>query len=304
MLIYHIEDLDTFKTKIVVQKQIWNNRKAFPEHTHDYIEMIYAIQGNGTNIIDCFAYPAIPGDLYIIREGSVHSFYTCSELTVYNLIFSLALFSPQELRMLNENDNFSDIFTRSDADKPKFNKIRLSPMQNSMIGSYFTQLYQELDRREKGYRFLSKSLLVMLLTQICRINAEAGTDKESQELCGDDSDSLSRILDYINRHYLEEITREKIAAIGHLNKNYVSEFFHKHTGTPLLKYINTLRLENARKLLISKPELNIGEIAYRSGFADTCYFTRLFHSMCGCSPSAFRKMSVNDSPPDRRKKNS
>ena len=209
MRIYHIEDLDTFKTKLVVQKQIWDNRKAFPEHRHDYIEVIYAVQGNGTNIIDFFAYPAIAGDLYIIKEGSVHSFYTCSELTVYNLIFSLTLFSPQELRMLKENENFSDIFTRSAADKPKFNKIRLSPVQNSMIGAYFTQLYQELDRREKGYRFLSKSILVMLLTQICRINAKAAGDDPSQEDCGGDSDSLSRILDYINHHYLEEITREK-----------------------------------------------------------------------------------------------
>ena len=294
MLIYHLKKLDEFNAKIVVQKQTWNNAIVFPEHKHDYIEVIYAIQGNGTNIIDRFAYPAIQGDLYIIKQGSVHSFYSYSQLSVYNLIFSLSLFSPAELRLLNENDNFKEIFTHSEKNKPKFNKIRLTPVQDSMIGACFAQLYQELNQRKKGYQILCKSILVMLLTQISRIGAETASAQKEQRTY-DNSNTLSKILDYINHHYLEEITREKIAAIGHLNKNYVSEFFHKHTGTPLLKYINTLRIENARKLLVSRPDLNIGEIAYRSGFTDTCYFTRLFHSMCGCSPSAFRKKSNKDS---------
>lgn len=300
MQVYHIKDLDSFKTKLVIHKQTWGNRKAFPEHRHDYIEMIYAIQGNGTNIIDCFAYPVIPGDLYIIKEGSVHSFYTNSNLTVYNLILSRSLFSPKELRMLKENEGFNDIFTQS-AGKPNVNKIRLTPVQDTMVRSYLTQMYQELEQKKNGYLYLCKSLLVMLLTQICRINAEAGTENAAKESPGSDSDSITRILDYINHHYLEKITRKQIAEIGRLNINYVSEFFRKNTGTPLLKYVNNLRLENARTLLISRPDLTIAEIAYRSGFTDTFYFTRLFHSMCGHSPSAFRKMSVNDSSSGRGK---
>ncbi len=290
MLTYHLKDLDRSNTKIAVHLQNWDNCKAFPKHKHDYIEVIYAVHGNGVNMIDHFSYPVIAGDLYIIKPGSLHSFYSYSKLTVYNLIFSLSLFSSGELRQLSECDNFKSIFTHS-PDEAKYNKIRLSPVQNSMIGAYFAQLYQELNQREKGYRLLSKSIMVMLLTKICRISAETGKNKVLLDTSDNDVNSLSRILDYINRNYLTEITRGKIASVGNLSKNYVSEFFHKHTGTPLLKYINTLRIENAKNLLISRLDLNMGEIASCSGFADTSYFTRLFHSMCGCSPTAFRKMS-------------
>lgn len=291
MLTYHLKDLDHSNTKIAVLFQNWQNGEAFPEHKHDYIEVIYAIRGNGVNMIDHFSYPVIAGDLYIIKPGSLHSFYTPSKLTVYNLVFSLSLFSPGELRQLYECDHFRSIFTHT-PNEAQYNKIRLSPVQNSIIEPYFTQLFQELNQQGKGYRLLSKSIMVMLLTKICRICTEAGKNKVLLDTTDNELNSLSRILDYINRNFLQEITRGKIASIGNLSKNYVSEFFHKHTGTPLLKYINTLRIESAKNLLSSRPDLNVGEIALRSGFSDTSYFTRLFHSMCSCSPSAFREMSA------------
>lgn len=299
MLTYKIKELDRFSEKIVVQHQVWNDRKAFPTHTHDFIEVIYAIRGNGTNIIDHFAYPVIAGDLYIIRPGSLHSFYSCSELAVYNLMFSLSLFSAREKSLLKENENFREIFMHP-SDEEKYNKISLSPEQSSVIGAYFTELYRELKQRKQGCRLLSKALLVMLLTAVCRSSAGTAMEKKRQESGEDEFNSLSKILEFINGNYLTELTRARIAAAGHLNVNYVSEFFRRHTGMTPLKYINSLRIETARKLLISRPDLNMGEIALRSGFTDACYFTRVFHTLYGCSPTAFRK-KVEDGSEVRRK---
>ena len=49
------------------------------------------------------------------------------------------------------------------------------------------------------------------------------------------------------------------------------------TGVTLVKYINTLRIEKARSLLLTKePQKSIAEIADACGFYDVSYFTRVF----------------------------
>jgi len=61
------------------------------------------------------------------------------------------------------------------------------------------------------------------------------------------------------------------------------------TGMPLMGYLRALRLQRAKTLLASAPELNISEIAYEVGFDDPKYFSRVFSEEFGKSPSAFRE---------------
>ena len=52
-------------------------------------------------------------------------------------------------------------------------------------------------------------------------------------------------------------------------------------------YVRDLRLEHAATLL-NNPELHIAEVAYRSGFNDPNYFSRVFHKKYGQSPRDYR----------------
>lgn len=98
---------------------------------------------------------------------------------------------------------------------------------------------------------------------------------------------LSLIRQYINEHFQETITREKLAELFHLSPNYLSSLFHKEEKIGLNEYILQTKLQYAKKLLLNN-ELNISDIALASGFQDDNYFRRIFRKKIGCTPSEFK----------------
>jgi len=108
---------------------------------------------------------------------------------------------------------------------------------------------------------------------------------------------LPGLLDFIHRNFNRNLTVEEVASTAHLSKTYIGEFFRGKTGVTLVKYINTLRIEKARSLLLTKePQKSIAEIADACGFYDVSYFTRVFREKTGFSPTRYRTISANNFP--------
>jgi two-component system response regulator YesN len=95
-------------------------------------------------------------------------------------------------------------------------------------------------------------------------------------------------LDYINCHYNEKINVEDVARYVNKSKNYFSTSFKKATGYTFVRYLTILRIENAKRLLLTTTLLTY-EIAEKVGFGDYKYFSIIFHHLVGCTPSQFRK---------------
>ena len=62
------------------------------------------------------------------------------------------------------------------------------------------------------------------------------------------------------------------------------------TNLSTCQYINQFRLEKG-KMLLSKNELNVSEVAYDCGFSDPGYFSKLFSATYGQSPLHFKRTS-------------
>lgn len=58
------------------------------------------------------------------------------------------------------------------------------------------------------------------------------------------------------------------------------------------EFINTIRIREAQKLLLEKPELTMSEVAYQVGFNDPNYFSRTFKKIFNVSPTDFRNGSM------------
>lgn len=94
---------------------------------------------------------------------------------------------------------------------------------------------------------------------------------------------------YISGHYSEALTLEKIGQEIGLNPSYFSNVFKKETGVSFIDYLTDVRMANA-KILISETDLEIFEIAERSGFNDLKYFSKCFRKVTGLTPVAYRKL--------------
>lgn len=101
------------------------------------------------------------------------------------------------------------------------------------------------------------------------------------------------VKEYIDRHFNEEITMETLAERFHFSESYIARLFRTAYGMPPVKYLLWQRMEKAKELIASHPEMGFGTVAQLVGYGDQHYFSRLFRISTGMSPSAY-KASVKD----------
>lgn len=109
-------------------------------------------------------------------------------------------------------------------------------------------------------------------------------DDESYEL-------VISIIKYINQHYQQKITLDKLALITNYNKSYLSNIFKKKTGITIFEYLRNVRLEHCLSDLKYKNN-TIVEIALNNGFANIQIFNRIFKEIYKITPKQYRKNNI------------
>ena len=86
-----------------------------------------------------------------------------------------------------------------------------------------------------------------------------------------------------------ELNVNQVAKGIHMNSSYVSSVFKKNTGMRLLEYINLIRVEEAKKLMLQKPDLKMEMVAELTGFSNIRTFRRVFEKYETVAPSKYAK---------------
>ncbi|ABO50036.1 transcriptional regulator, AraC family [Desulforamulus reducens MI-1] len=95
-------------------------------------------------------------------------------------------------------------------------------------------------------------------------------------------------IQYVQNHYQEKISLEYLAALEHYNPSYYCQWFQKKTGLSPLAFIQKLRLEKAKYLLINT-DFSLLRIAQEVGYEQQSSLARLFRQKEGMSASDYRK---------------
>lgn len=111
-------------------------------------------------------------------------------------------------------------------------------------------------------------------------------EEELQQL-QDSADIIARVESYIREHFRENINRNDVAAIVYITPNYLSKLFRSKMGMNLREYINQIRIEEARRMLLTT-SLSVSEIAGRVGYDNISYFSTVFRKQVGMSPVDWR----------------
>lgn len=102
------------------------------------------------------------------------------------------------------------------------------------------------------------------------------------------SDTLEKIVQYIQEHYSEQITLELMSEKFFINASYLSRAFKVEFGENFIDYVNKIRIEKACRLM-SNPVLKNYEISEMVGYENTNYFSKLFKKLTGLSPTEYRE---------------
>ena len=93
---------------------------------------------------------------------------------------------------------------------------------------------------------------------------------------------------YLQEHLEEEVSLSVLAEEFHLNPQYISQLFKNEIGVGFLAYLTNIRMEKAKKLLLST-SFPIAEIAQKTGYGDYRVFTKVFKKAEGITPSQYRR---------------
>ncbi len=100
---------------------------------------------------------------------------------------------------------------------------------------------------------------------------------------------VKRAQSYIEEHFADRLSLEIVAGEVQLSPAYLSALFKKELGTNFSDYVTEFRIEKA-KVMLKRTGMNVNEIAYKTGFADARYFSRVFKEKVGIKPSEYRKI--------------
>lgn len=99
---------------------------------------------------------------------------------------------------------------------------------------------------------------------------------------------ISRAIAYIDENYMHDsLSLNTVAAEAEVSANYLSAVFSQSMKKTFVEYVTEKRMEKAKKLLKST-SLSSGEIAARTGYKDSHYFSFVFKKTQGMSPREYR----------------
>lgn len=231
----------------------WN----YARHSHPYIELMYFMEGQG--------------DL----EVSGHKM----SITLYDTVVYPANWAHQEAAATERRREVICLWV-SLPELQLTEPIQLHD-QSGELSVLFSTIHREY-KRDRPDSLILEYLMKLLLTMILRNMNEP----KSQD------GILAYVLQYIRIHYAEPITLDRLAAMEHISKSYLSRLFKQQTGQTVISYVNSLRIEMAKHLLTAT-HANVNEIAYQVGYASPKYFHRTFRALTGDTPANFRKRYQN-----------
>lgn len=260
---------------------IVGHRHLEKAHRHDFYATILFTKGSGIHEIDFQKYDVLPGSLFFMSPGQIHSWELSDDIEGY-LFFCLQDF--YELHYVNQKlRNFPFFGSVNFPRKLQLNNNELDENINLML---------QLQEEYQSQNIMKNGLMLSLMSQIF-INSTRQFSRDFENLAS--SASLSYFKHYQEFETLVEeyFTTEKSIAFYASLLNISSKHLNRITQTVVQKTATDVITERvileAKRMLMYLDE-SLVEIAFRLGYEEYSYFVRVFRKTSGMTPTQFIKM--------------
>jgi len=261
-------------TDSVVSILVRSPQTTFPEHIHEFDELVIARSGSGMNYIDGNPSPICRGSVFYIRANQTHFLDRLDDLHLTNV-----LILPSRFRHVSY-ETIAKLMESSCGEDNYYPHV----IGGSTLKRVESLLNQISDESENGKGFpnlLVELLIGQLMFQLWRGQSEKTVDQEEKD------DRLTRILRYLNCHCDEEIDWDLLAARFGISLRSLNRKITDITGMSPSSYLLRIRLCHSMHML-RRTDKSVTDIAYTCGFSNGSYFSSLFHREVGMTPMKFR----------------
>lgn len=278
--------------------------KHFSRTANEHI--LYAVYGGDMYIReDGKDFHLTKGSIIILEAGKNHIGYQDSSCSYYYVHFTpipqLTVTSGSEKwqkeqiqTILQMNYNTSplsdDFYSKLLLVIPKYIHIEDISAFHGLLKLLQTSLQSHQDRQ--AYYKTSESCCIMeLLYSVSRAWMDSAFSHSQMDISSSMHEKTDRILSYLHTSYAKKITSSDIEDQFSMNFDYLNRIFKRRTQRTIFAYLNNIRLEQAKQLLLTT-HLPVREIASRTGFSDEYYFSRVFKKEVSVSPARYRKNRI------------
>lgn len=252
----------------------------FPEHTHDYVEVIYSCAGQTTHIVNGKRIQLKEGELLFLGQSARHEVCKAGAEDISVNFIVLPEFFNIPLSAIRQDTSPLQRFITECLLGQNQNSgyLYFQTADNIAVQNLIENLLIILLNKKQNRHNISQMTMSLLFLELLN-----DTDKLNQP---PRDDFILTILRYIETHYADGSLTE-IAKSMHLDIAALSREIYRQTGKHYTTLVQEKRLTQAAYLLRTT-DWNVDDIATAVGYENTSYFHRLFRSTYGVSPRNYR----------------
>ncbi|NJK58797.1 MAG: helix-turn-helix transcriptional regulator [Pleurocapsa sp. SU_5_0] len=213
---------------------------------------------------DTILVPAGQTSYWCRHEGDICTpLHICLKPKLLEQVAQASEIAPERIELVN-------CFAKRDLQLYQIAMLLLAELQS---GGVMGQLYIES---------LTQALVIHLLRHYSTVTRTISSENKSLT-----RNQLQEAIDYIHTHLDQNLSLVEVARTINISPTYFSSLFKRATGTSPHQYVIQQRVERA-KLMLSKTDLAIAEIALQVGFSSQSHLTQQFKRLTGVTPKQVR----------------
>lgn len=244
-----------------------------PLHTHERMEILYFLEGQGNVYVDGVLIPVAAGDVVLINPYQPHALFASSDTPFDRAVLSV---STTYLRQITFYDSVNTMYQNG-------RQFASALGSDPVLRENLDEILAAVAEKQTGFAYavlggLCKSIAYLLSADR---TVEAAVQNAQEMHFREETERL------IIAHFREEYTCSAAAAEMNYSREHFCRLFRACYHTTFTQYINAFRIHQARLRLHIDPEQSITRLSTDLGFNDSGYFTRVFRKITGTSPSAY-----------------
>lgn len=250
-----------------VHLHISKDKDGTLEHSHDFYEIVLITTGHGTHTINGVVYNVMPGDVFFLIPGDIHSLASLDSDINYSWMSCIWLppFYEIDDPILETTKKFSDEYTYD-------------------IYNLLFDMHNEYYAKKKCYLEICKLILQGVILKLLRMSEKDQEDYGAVHI----KKLVKRAVNYINENFDKDIALSDVANNLRISQVYLCKLFKVQMGVGAIHYLHKLRIDKTMQLL-STTDMTMDDIYKSVGFTNIKSMYSLFKKHTGVSPGEFRK---------------
>ena len=257
-------------------------------HAHDFYELNIVLKGDGVHYVDKNKYTTITNSVFMIPPQVKHGYrFYDKNYSVFHLLLHNQFISKYK-HVLKHLKGYNILFhiepkLRLENKGPAY--LTLAGAQKKAMEEYIKNLLHLNESTNINKETMKETTALSILAYLCgNISEGDGLSEETDFF----THKVLNAMDYIQSNYYEKIVVDDLIKKSRLSRSTFMRTFRYVSNMTPLEYLNKVRVEKAKKLLI-ETEHTITFIALECGFYDSSHFSRIFKKHENLLPSEYKK---------------